>query len=92
MIYYYPEHVSESYKLCYRWSLEDVATPSEECTTDGPEGYEDLTLKFKAQEIVAAFGEVEYGDVLGLQFWGNLKAEFDGTPIIGEDVVVIIKK
>jgi hypothetical protein len=44
-----------------RWSIEDVATPvlngdACECTTEGPDGFSDLTLKFKTQEIVQATG------------------------------------
>jgi hypothetical protein len=84
-----------------RWALEDVATPFEpyigkqdafDCTEDGPDGFQDLTFKFDEQEIVAALGEVNDGDVLVLQLTGNLKEEFGGTPIFGEDVVVILKK
>ncbi len=55
----------------------------------GPDGLEDLTLKFDAQEIVAAIGAVTDGECLVLEVTGNLK---DGTPIQGEDVVVILKK
>lgn len=84
-----------------RWSLEDVATPFEpfigkedafDCTDEGPDGFLDLTLKFDAQEIVAALGDVNDGDVLVLTLTGNLLEEFDGTPIQGEDVVVILEK
>jgi len=78
-----------------RWALEDVATPSEseECTTAGPDGYLDLTLKFDAQEIVAALdGGVSGGDVLVLELTGNLFVEFNGTRIVGEDIIIIIKK
>jgi hypothetical protein len=84
-----------------RWDLEDVATPFEpfngkedahDCNEDGPDGYLDLTLKFSSQEIVAALGEVNDGDVLVLQLTGNLKEEHGGTLIAGEDVVVILKK
>lgn len=84
-----------------RWAYEDVATPFEpylgkedpfDCTTDGPDGYMDLTLKFKSQEIVTAIGEVADGDVLVLTLTGNLLEEFGGTPIVGEDVIVILKK
>ncbi|MGD2253470.1 MAG: hypothetical protein PVF70_11210 [Anaerolineales bacterium] len=79
-----------------RWELEDVATPFEpylgkqdafNCTDEGPDGYMDLTLKFDLQAIVAALGDVERGDVLVLQLSGLLH---DGTPFIGEDVVVIV--
>jgi len=82
-----------------RWTLEDVATPYEpyvekkdcydDCNEFGPDGYIDLTLKFKKQEIIDALGEVEDGDCLVLTLQGEL---FDGTPIFGEDVVKILKK
>jgi hypothetical protein len=84
-----------------RWAMKDVATPYEpytgkadafDCTTEGPDGFMDLTLKFKMQEVVADLGEVSDGDVLVLQLTGNLKEEFGGTEIVGEDVVVILKK
>jgi len=48
-----------------RWAIEDVATPfvgdiddCYDCTTAGQDGYDDLTLKFSTQEIVAALGDV----------------------------------
>jgi len=84
-----------------RWDQEDVATPFEpftgkedafDCTEEGPDGFLDLTLKFDAQEIIAALGDVNDGDVRVLPLTGNLLEEFDGTPIQGEDVVVILKK
>jgi hypothetical protein len=81
--------------------MEDVATPYEpylgkegayDCTTDGPDGFMDLTLKFEAQEVVAALGEVGDGDVLIIPLTGNLLEEFGGTPNVGEDVIVILDK
>ena len=82
--------------LPLRWALEDVATPFEgdkddcgDCTEEGPDGFLDLTLKFDMQAIVAALGDVEDGDCLVLTLEGQL---LDGTPIVGEDVVVILKK
>jgi hypothetical protein len=83
-----------------RWSLEDVATPFVpytgkelkcDCTTLGPDGYMDLVFHFNTQAVVAAIGPVSKGDVLVLQLTGNLKAEFGGTPIAGEDVMVVVK-
>jgi len=71
-----------------RWALKDVAGPG--CSE--PDGYLDLTLKFKTQEIVAALGDVDDGEVLTLMLTGNLKAEFSGTPIMGSDEVVVIEK
>jgi len=84
-----------------RWALEDVATPFEpyqgkvdafDCTTEGFDGFMDLTLKFKHAEVAEALPEVEDGEVLLLHLTGNLLEEFGGTPIVGEDVIVIIKK
>lgn len=76
-------------------SYEDVATPVSdgagecECTTEGPDGYLDLTLKFETQEIVNALGEVNDGDILSLTLIGVLN---DGIPIQGADCVVVIKR
>jgi hypothetical protein len=84
-----------------RWAYEDVATPYEpyvgkesayDCHELGPDGYGDLTLKFKAQEVIAALGEVADRDVLVLRIIGHLAEEFGGTPIFGEDVVIILEK
>lgn len=84
-----------------RWSFEDVSTPYVpmtgkqdiyDCTMDGPDGYIDLVLKFKTQEVIAAIGTVYDGDVLVLQLTGNLSGEFGGTGFFGEDVVRIFNK
>ena len=81
-----------------RWAIEDVATPfdgeitegcCECCTTEGPDGYDDLTLKFDKQAIVAALGDVGDGDCIVMTLTGSL---YDGTLILGEDVGKIIKK
>jgi len=84
-----------------RSSLEDVATPFVpfigksnpfDCTTAGPDGYTDLTLKFNRQAVVNALGgpgALTDGQVVVLHLTGSL---LDGTPIVGEDVVVILKK
>ena len=57
--------------------------------TDGPDGLSDLTLKFDAQEIIAALGTVKNGDELVLTITGNL---INGTPIEGSDCVIIEAK
>jgi hypothetical protein len=81
-----------------RSSYEDVATPMPdgtevcECTTAGPDGHLDLTLKFNIQDIVAALGQVNDGDELELTLIGALDEVFGGTPIEGTDCVVIISK
>ncbi len=74
-----------------RSELEDVAAPVSdgeecECTTEGPDGYLDLTLKFKTQDIVQALGEVVNGEVLVLTITGELS---DETPIEGADCILI---
>jgi probable HAF family extracellular repeat protein len=74
-----------------RNSLEDVAglvSDSNDCncTEDGPDGFLDLTLKFKTQKIVEAIGEVNDGDVLPLTLTGVLLGE---RPIEGADCILI---
>jgi len=80
-----------------RWALEDVATPYVDDLDGyhdlGPDGYLDLTLKFNTQEVVAVLLNcVSDGEVLVLSLTGNLLEEHSGTPIYGQDVIVIIKK
>ncbi|MFQ5932081.1 MAG: hypothetical protein ACE5MM_06720 [Nitrospiraceae bacterium] len=65
-----------------------------DCTDEGRDGFRDLTLKFDAQEVVQAIANaleehVVDCEVLISTLIGNLREEFDGTPIEGEDVVVI---
>jgi hypothetical protein len=78
-----------------RWSYEDVATPYMGEPWGGhdlgPDGYLDLTLKFKTQEVIETLGLDAFsdGDVIILMLTGNLKAEFGGTPIHGQDYVWI---
>ncbi|GAG00762.1 unnamed protein product [marine sediment metagenome] len=64
-----------------------------ECITAGPDGYTDLTLKFKTQDIVEELvktqGEPAQGDVLTLALEGAL---YDGTLIEGADCVVVAGK
>jgi hypothetical protein len=78
-------------------ALEDVATPfmplndntdDLNCTDRGPDGFTDLTLKFKTQNIVAALGDVEDGEMLILTLTGEL---LDGTPIVGVDMFIILR-
>jgi hypothetical protein len=74
-----------------RSSFEDVAAPVSdanecECSTQGPDGFTDLTLKFETQSILEAIGEVDHGDELVLELTGVLS---DETPIVGSDCVII---
>jgi hypothetical protein len=85
------------------WAYEDTARPYEpyvgkdidayacEEYWEG-DGFVDLILHFDTQEIVAALGAVNDGDVLILTLTGNLTADYGSKPILGEDVVLIIKK
>jgi hypothetical protein len=76
-----------------RWSYEDVGAPADKaadacaCSTVGPDGSGDLTLKFNKATVVAALGPVEDRQVIELTLTGEL---CDGTPIEGSDCVVIV--
>ena len=78
-----------------RSSVEDVTSPLEdpqedcECSTAGPDGFEDLTLKFEKQLIVGTLGAVDNGDVITLEITGEL---LDGTPFAASDCMIIINK
>jgi hypothetical protein len=75
-------------------SFEDVAAPVRdrqqecECTTEGPDGHLDLTLKFKTEDIVQALGEVVKGETPLLTLTGKL---LDETPIEGADCIRVEK-
>ena len=75
-----------------RSSFEDVAAPIDgeecECTTEGPDGYLDLTLKFGVEDIADALGEVVDGEVLALTLTGELS---DGMAIEGADCIRVKK-
>jgi len=75
------------------YAIEDVATPfggdledELSCTTDGADGFDDLTLKFDRQAIIAAIGLVNDGDVIPLTLTGELN---DGTTLSGQDNIII---
>jgi hypothetical protein len=77
-----------------RWSVEDVAAPDEfpepelrdDCGTDGPDGFDDLTLKFDAAEVAEVLGPVSDRDVVIL----TISAETtEGALISGVDAVWI---
>lgn len=93
-----PETVQLEGVAPLRWSVEDVATPFEpfagkedpfDCTVAGPDGIDDLTLKFSRQDVIGALGELEDGEVVVLSLTGEL---FDGMAFEGEEVVVILRK
>ena len=63
-----------------------------DCDALCPDESLDLVLNFNRQEIIAALGDVADGECLTLDLTGNLKSEFGGTPIVGEDVILILEK
>jgi uncharacterized repeat protein (TIGR01451 family) len=75
--------------------LEDVSTPIDRdedscaCTTEGVDGFMDMTLKFDNQQILAALDSVTDGETRVLTLTG---ATYDGVPLLGRDCVKIIRK
>jgi hypothetical protein len=69
-----------------------VGSPECACTTDGPDGLPDLTLKFDVQAIVAVLGGVQDDEEVSLTLTGTLREEFGGLPIEGTDCVIIKSK
>lgn len=70
-------------------------TGAEACTTAGPDGILDLTLKFDTQKVIraleAALGRPPVnGEVINVPVTGYLQEVFGGYPIQGADVVIII--
>ncbi len=80
-----------------RSSIEDVTAPFDpqavegcmDCTTEGPDGLLDLTLKFRQRAVYDAIGEVYNRECKTLRLTGQL---YSGELIVGEDNVVILKK
>lgn|GEM_PF-5832967 len=59
------------------------------CNESCADGNMDLRLKFDTQEFMASLGEVDDREVVTVPLTGYL---MDGTPIQGEDVIVILAK
>ena len=81
-----------------RHFLRDVGTPvatiidtsnKPGCDATERDGLDDLLVFFNRARILEALGDAEDGQALVLRLTGNLKTEFGGYPIVGEDVVVI---
>ncbi|MHA2402685.1 MAG: hypothetical protein ACXADH_06800 [Candidatus Kariarchaeaceae archaeon] len=79
-----------------RHSYEDVAAPVSDandcnCTTEGPDGYIDLTLKFNTEDIVdhliKEYDDLEKGQILNLEMKCEL---FDGWIKVGSDCVTLV--
>jgi hypothetical protein len=81
-----------------RWSIEDVATPfngafqvdSLDCTEEGPDGIDDLTLKFDTQAVVEAIRGRDADDRTEVPV--DLTGMIDGTSFEGSDFVLILNK
>ncbi|KAF5435756.1 hypothetical protein C5S35_10200 [Candidatus Methanophagaceae archaeon] len=76
-----------------RWSYEDVAMPYEGelcgCHEEGADGYADLTLKFKTQDLVSTLNLAEVvGETIPLTLTGELK---DGTSFEGKDCIWVLE-
>jgi hypothetical protein len=71
-----------------RWSYEDVGTPFTgelcDCHELTGDGYMDLTLKFKTQELVEMLDLNDIAGTIRLTLTGNLK---NGTDISGKDCI-----
>jgi hypothetical protein len=61
-------------------------TDPEDCLEAGPDGFDDLVLKFDTQALIGAIDDPADGWLV-LTLTGCLD---DGTPITGEDVVVLV--
>jgi sugar lactone lactonase YvrE len=76
-----------------RSSIDDVATGGAgggqgcDCTTDGPDGLDDLTLKFRTEDVASVLGTLAPGEARELTMSGQL---LDGTSFEGADCVVIV--
>jgi hypothetical protein len=74
-----------------RTSFWDVSAPVVDgdecdCSEDGPDGFTDLTMVFRTQELVAALGPIERDDILVLTLTAQL---LDGTPVSLTDCMVV---
>lgn len=71
-------------------AYEDVATPASgdtcSCTTAGKDRFEDLTLKFDTQELVAALGTPLPAEERVVRMTGRF---LDGTPFVSQDCIVL---
>ena len=85
-----------------RSNYEDVTSPfdpylgKEDCNYDCQEaegdGWLDLTLKFKMQDLAMAMGDPQDAECLVLGLTGEIWPAYGGGTIEGEDVVVIIDR
>ena len=74
-----------------RYSYEDVSNPND--CEETPDGYIDLTLKFKNQKIIneLELGDIKSGDKISLILKANTNNEIASREIQGQDTVNIKK-
>lgn len=73
-----------------RWAIADVNRPAPDetcgCTSEGPDGINDLTLKFNRGALAATLGPVTNNQTVTLTLTGSL---LDGTPFTLSDCMII---
>jgi len=74
-----------------RWSFEDVSAPFDGdlcgCSAEGPDGFEDMTLKFKARDLLNAVGPALHAwEERILTLTGNL---LTGEPFEASDCITV---
>ena len=74
-----------------RSAVFDVLTYGEagDCNELGGDGYPDLVLKFKTEDIVAAIGEVDDDDEVTLSLTGNYILNDEPVPFTAEDTILV---
>jgi len=89
VLFYYQDVCTPYYPLSGKDSQYD-------CSEEGPDGFMDMMLNFENRDIAAALelagGPLIDGEEILVTLTGNLLPEYGGTPIVGEDVIRIIKK
>jgi len=77
------------------YAYEDVSTPYvgtlvdiNSCTTEGADGYMDLTLKFPASEVAGAIGSPPIGSLVTVELTCDLHS---GGQIVGHDVIKVLE-
>lgn len=81
-----------------RYAFEDISTPYDgdidyenpdrkDCTDEGPDGNEDMTLKFSTPELATLLSGFEIGDVLVVYLEGEFE---NGEVFFGRDILWIV--
>jgi hypothetical protein len=68
-------------------SMALLAKPDCACATEDPDGFDDLTLKFRTQDLAAALDGLSSGAVIPLTITGNY---LDGTLFEGTDCITVL--